>query len=249
MCRWSRWLLSGMIGWSASLQVACGDAIAPRGAAIDLDFILPTLETQRPAARVDKLSSALRDMPPRRSSSVAADELPPEFNEAAILLRYYTVAGFTDDAHQAYGTSVMHYFANHARQTVDLKLRYNGSEVTSTSGSTEDSFFLPWHRSMVTTATLGISGTCGHAVHAAGTHSVWDEFVTSGQGLLSWGHQGASSHGDDAQSPCLQNAGGPGGGGGWSDEQYYICYYYDWYDYLGAFLFREWVYCVPLDAE
>jgi hypothetical protein len=238
-----------MVGCGAMLHAACGDAVAPPGAAVDLDFVLPELETKLSAARVEKISGPLRIDPSRRSPPVAADALPPEFNEGAILLRYYTVAGFTDDAHQAYGTSVMHYFANRARQTVDLKLRYNGAEVTSTSGFTEESFFLPWHRSMVTTATLGISGTCGHAVHATGTHNVWDEFITSGQGLLSWGHKGASSNGDGSQSPCLQSGGGPGGGGGWGDEQYYICYYYDWYDYLGAFLFREWVYCVPLNAE
>jgi hypothetical protein len=237
-----------VVGCGASLPLACGDAVAPRSAVIDLDFVLPRLETTLPAARVEKSSTTLRSGPPDRSA-VAGDELPPEFNEGAILFRYYSVAGFTEDAQQAFGTSVMHYFANRARQAVDLKLRYNGAEVTSTSALTEDSFFLPWHRSMVTTATLGISGTCGHAVHASGTHNVWDEFITSGQGLLSWSKKAASSHDDGAQSPCLQSGGGPGAGGGWSDEQYYICYYYDWYDYLGAFLFREWVHCVPLNAE
>ncbi|MGH7720029.1 MAG: hypothetical protein ACREON_14455 [Gemmatimonadaceae bacterium] len=233
------------------LQVACADAVAPGATDRDLDIIVPKADPKLPAARIHVTSQALGANDPRAFARKGpmTDEIPPELeHQQAWIERYYTVAGFTGDAQQAYGTAVMSYFANNAEQTVDLRLRYNGSEVASTTGITGDSYLFPWRRSMYTQASLGISEACGHMVDATSKHRVWDEFITSNQGALSWGSETRSSYAGDSQSPCLRTGGG-GEGGGWGDQTWYICYYYDWFDYFGNFLYREWVYCVPLNAE
>ncbi|HJU66398.1 MAG TPA: hypothetical protein VJ596_12000, partial [Gemmatimonadaceae bacterium] len=118
---------------------------------------MPNLRLDLPATRVETTSQQTAGgRATGDAASIGADEVPPEFNDAAGLERYYTVAGFTEDAQQAYGTALMWYHANHAQQSVDLTLRYNGSEVTSTSALSEEAFWLPASRVMYTRASLPI---------------------------------------------------------------------------------------------
>lgn len=128
------------------------------------------------------------------------DEIPAEFSTSPSIFKAWVDTGFYDD--QAYGQAFMQYFANRARQTVQITLRNKNGMITSNSGESEDHNLLPNVRSIFTTTSAAAPGTCGYIVDATSVHKAWHEVITQSGGWLSWGLQTISNSKSVMQPTC-----------------------------------------------
>jgi hypothetical protein len=258
-----RWVL--VIG-AGVVQLACGESISPPSLARDLDIIVPQLGRAGLETRVTTVAreqprspAASFDLTPidEPSGGEGSGEIPPEWQPAPSILTYWTDAGFREGF--AWGQGFMHYFASHATQTVRLALRYNGSQVANTSGTSEESAFLPWFRDLWTSTSVQVGKTCGHMADATTGHTAWHQPPAPLGGLAKWGHQTASSGKGAAQSSCPPEvkadtvettepadpgggAGGGAGGNGW-----YTCYYYvEYYVDTGEIIYSAFLGCAGM---
>jgi len=145
----------------------------------------------------DAVGAAGRVVPHR---PLRADEIPPEFSTGPNIFKAWVDAGFYDD--QGYGQAFMQYFANRARQTVEIKLRNKNGVVTTNLGVSEDAHLLPNVRSIFTTTSVAAPGSCGNIVDATSVHSAWHEIITQSGGWLSWGRQTISNTKSVVQPAC-----------------------------------------------
>lgn len=126
-------------------------------------------------------------------------QMPPEFRDPPNILSYWVDAGFIGN--QAYGSASMRYRANYAKIALPIVLLYNNSEVTKTTGITEQTHYLPMIRDIQASATLGVSGSCGHRINATGLFNIHNQFPL-GKGWFAWGAQGVSGGATAAQPAC-----------------------------------------------
>lgn len=243
MTKQLRWVLVIATG---VVQLACGESIGPPSLARDLDIVVPQLERSGSETHVTTVARE-RERPPGISPiEIPIDEpsggLPPEWQSPPSIVSNESDAGFGTSS--VWGQGSMRYFASHARQTVHLTVRLNTSEVAKTSGTSEESAFLPWFRDLWTTARVQLDKTCGHTADASTEHTAWHQPPAPVGGLATWGKQTASSWAPAAQPPCppeitkdtvtttepASPGGGDDGGGGAGGIQWYTCYYYIEYD-------------------
>jgi hypothetical protein len=242
--RWFLVIATGVV------QLACGESIGPPTAARDLDIVVPQLERAGREVQVTTVAREQERTPGISPIVIPEDEptggegsgdIPPEWQPPPSIISYWTDAGF--GASSAWGQGFMRYFASHASQTVRLAVRFNNSQVASTSGTSEQSAFLPWVRELWTSASVQVGKSCGHAADASTQHSAWHQPPAPLGGLTKWGTESAPSYKGAAQFPCPPeiksdtvtttqpgNPGGEDGDGGAGGVQWYTCYYYIEYD-------------------
>lgn len=247
------------------VQLACGESIGPPSLARDLDIVVPQLERSGLETRVTTVARD-RDRSPGISAIVIPiDEpsggLPPEWQSAPSILNSGSDAWF--ETSSAWGQGFMRYFASHARQVVRLAVRFNTSQVANTSGTSEESAFLPWFRDLWTTASVQLGKACGHTADASTEHTAWHQPPAPIGGLATWGKQTTSSLKPAAQPACPPetrkdtitttepaNPGGGDGGGGAGGIQWYTCYYYVEYDVnTGEITYSAFLGCAGMGGE
>lgn len=149
------------------------------------------------------------------------EELPSEFEKPPTIIRWWTEVGFIPEENVAYAMGFMHYWANRARQTTTVHLRYGNHHVASRTNESAHDTWLPWYGELVTRSLVGLSGDCGHIVEGQSQHRAWHEAFTR-NGWFSWGHVTQSSTAVDVQPTCP-----PSGGGGEPSEPKCITVYED----------------------
>lgn len=127
-------------------------------------------------------------------------EMPSEFRQAPGIYRFWVDAGFLSG--RAYGQAGMEYFANHAEIFVQATLLRDYREITSTTGTDEHSFYFPATRQITTSASVGVSSSCGHTVNARGHGKIRHQFPLSKAGWFQWGHAGLTGHNSASQPAC-----------------------------------------------
>lgn len=126
-------------------------------------------------------------------------EMPAEFRYAPGILNYWVHAFFAGN--RAYGQAGMDYFATDGTVTVIASLFRDDRHITSTTGVSADSDFLPRTRSLIAQASMGISGTCGYLVNANGKFHIFNKFLVKGVSWLKWGDV-TESDDDTARLPA-----------------------------------------------
>ena len=172
-------------------------------------------------------------------------EMPAEFQENPTLLEYRTTVAFVEPD-GVYAQGYMRYFATDATQQVSLTLRFDDRTVASTSVTGVRENFLPAERTLVTTAPLGVNGSCGHYADGHSSHRVWHKFLISGWKFFSWGTFQDGSY-DQAEQPACPSSGTGGGGDQPYDTDCYSCQQWFWYE--DGQILDEWWECTPIDAR
>lgn len=131
-------------------------------------------------------------------------EMPAEFRQKPGILSYRVDAWFSGG--RAHGSAHMRYLANYGEIVVPVTLLYNNAEVTRTTGYAELASFLPMERDLYATASMGVTGSCGHTVNATGIFSIHNQFPLK-TGWFSWGHEKASGSDSESQPACACSAG------------------------------------------
>jgi hypothetical protein len=154
--------------------------------------------------------------------------------DPGLITLHWTDANFSGST-SAWGEAYMKYWATNADQTVSMGLRYKNSSVGSNSSHDANDDLFPASRELRTDTSMGITGSCGYAIDATGTHSVGMKFLASGaQGWLEWGKSTVSDTHSATQSACPTTSGGgqslASGGTG-----YVVCYYWIYYDAAGNY--------------
>ena len=176
-------------------------------------------------------------------------EMPPEFMTSPAILDAWTDAGFVESESRAYAMGFMKYLATNATQEVTLDLRFENDPVGTRSASGESADLLPYLRTLWTTATMGVSGSCGHLVDGSTVHKAWHQFLGAGWKFFSWGTDGRSSSDSKAQSSCEPPPPPPPptSGGGDGDEYQGGCELcQQWFYFIDGFLMDEWWECTSI---
>jgi hypothetical protein len=240
--------------WSTLvLSLGCVDAVAPRAPAGDLELFVPPLLPPETAIRMNAEHS-LDTAAHRPQRMLVQSEEDPSFSQPTSLT-VRADAGFNGTT--AYGQSLLNYWANTARSTVNLGIRYGNTNVGSTSATESASFTLPAARSLVASATMSVSA-CGNTANVGAAGIVWNETLSLSLSPVVFGrlestaNNAVSQAACEAQQPPDGGGGGSGGavgggdgGGGGNPAQWYICYYTLYYvggTYVG---FVFWG-CAPL---
>lgn len=127
-------------------------------------------------------------------------EMPVEFRQAPGIYGLWVDAGFVSG--RAYAQASMEYFANHAEIFVKAVLLRDNREITSTTGAEEHSFYLPATRHITASASVGVSGSCGHMLNASGHGKIRHQFPLLKMGWFQWGHAGRTGHASASQPEC-----------------------------------------------
>lgn len=234
------------LGATLLLAYGCVDAVVAPDAARDLELFVPSLVHSRTAAGADTTTRPHREL-------TQEDADPSLTQPTSITVR--ADAGFNGTT--AYGQSLVNYWANTARSTATLGIRYNNANVGSTSATESASFTLPAWRSLVANATYAVS-TCGNTANVGASGVAWNEMLSLTLSPVVFGRIESSDIKAAAQAACesqqpIEGGGGSGGGavgggspdGGGSPMQWYICYYTDYYwngFYVGSILWG----CSPI---
>lgn len=152
-------------------------------------------------------------------------------------------AGFATDHMVAYGQALGRSRGSYYKNSVRLRLFYQGTTVAENEGEMMDSclcahFWSPWGE--IANTTIGVGNECGHMVQANSRHDARLDFTTPVKVYTLLAQSGTDS--DQAQQPACGVASQPGGGG---DGEWYICYWEDIYTAEGVFLRRNELGCVP----
>lgn len=230
----------------------CAESTAPPTAAgnYDLAIVVPQLNVPQGQLKGQQPNAADVIPPPDGSGGT------PDYNQVALLNRYWTDAGFYSQA-IGYSQGYMNFSGTDYDETTTVSLDLNGSPLDSRDGESAGSFAWPFsaHDAWVN-ANIGISGSCGHAISGTSSHKAWNSFFTSNQATLTWGTVIATSdHLPVSQPPCppptIDSSVTPGSGGdnGQIDpgtgSNWVICYWEDIYE-GGVFQQRIDLGCSPI---
>lgn len=175
-------------------------------------------------------------------------EMPSEFASSPAIYDFGTKVEFLPAENRVIAQGTMSYLASHASQNVTLSLRFDNSPIASTEALGENSDWLPWFRGLSTTASLGVSGACGHLADGGTIHKAWHQFLVGGWKFLSWGNEARSSN-DSAEQPQCAPSPPPSGGGG-PDEYEDSCWLcQQWFYYIDGEIVDEWWECDPIDGR
>jgi hypothetical protein len=164
------------------------------------------------------------DQLPDAGPTPPSGEIPPEFQMAPSITRKETDAGFSST--EAWGQSNMTYFGSHARQVLNLALRFNNAQVANPSFKTEAADLFPNWRGLWTDGRVVTPNPCGHTLQATSEHSAWHQFPLVGS-WSTWGNTTQSTTKSAQQPPCAPDEPTAGGGGG---PDFYVCYCLDYYN-------------------
>lgn len=126
-------------------------------------------------------------------------QMPSEFRTGPGILRYWVDAGFT--ASRAWAAAGMDYYATDGTVTVQGTLFRNDRFITSSTGISSESSFLPAHRSLTAYTSMGISGSCGYMVNSHGKFDILNKFLLKSQ-WLKWGESTRTRDTTAVQPPC-----------------------------------------------
>lgn len=231
----------------AAGATACSEPTAA-GAARDLDLFLPPIEQmgaplglaigepdEPPPERESDPGPTPIDgaPPPTYTDSVApdtvwaGDSLPPgapeELRRPVTILTYWSDAMISSG--YAWGVAFMEYIAAAAEQALTLNLTYNMRPLTSVTVNEAQSFFLPVHSKVKTTASIPVTATCGLALLATSSHLAKNEFQIFPRPIL-FSKEQVSSQGNATQPACQDEqppppppSDGSSGGGGPAPEE------------------------------
>lgn len=219
----------------AALAIAaCDDAAGPSPpAAQDLDIFVPALASREPPDDFGDRSSLSED--PGEDADV-----PDEFDAAPAILRSRLIVDFTST--RAYAQAMMEFWGNRGRQDVALDLHYGGKVIATKTASGRRSEILPGIYRIYTTASVAVSGDCGHMADGASNHDAWHEY-----GAWEWGSETQENFDDEAQPDCEKEERIVQGGNNEDDAEWYICYYTHYYDAeTGVYLYTKFHGCEPL---
>jgi hypothetical protein len=186
------------------------------------------------------------------------DELPSWYGEAASIINNSADAGFA--AGNAYAQALTEYLANRASHSVTLMVQINGSTLaTVPSGPVSDSHLIPGDYSLLAANVSVPVSECGNTAIGNSAHAAWNEFITSGQSLLSWGRVDRQSTHSASQPECQlvddstattnpPGGGGGGGGEGGGGTRWYMCYWLVTY-VIGTEVSRQFLGCHALTDE
>jgi hypothetical protein len=221
-------------------------------------LVIAACNDNDPSAPIDSAIAAPELMIEGGAGYPTAEEfaaMPAEFGLSPTLTRYWTDAGFIAHENKAYGQSFMEYWATNARQELKLDLRFeHGSPISKFALSENDNWFPAW-RTLWTTTSLGVMGSCGHIVEGAATHSAWHKFLFDGWKALRWGDKTRPSSDSDFQPYCPPppqdgevddgEGGGDGttSGGGDYEGECEICQ--QWFYVIAGNIVDEWWECEP----
>lgn len=222
----------------AAMLMACEDTVAPeRAVPADLDVFVPELAR---AAVVDTI---------RGSGDRPAAGEETDWGEAWIISSTIE-AGFRPN--YGFSQAAMEFWATEASIDLSMTLRYGNQAIGSGAGQASFVNWLPWRERINTSATVGITGACGHIVDANAIYDVKNRFQPDGIVLTS----ASISRPAVAQQPaCVPPDPTPvkvtkevkGGGDNDEDSDWYICYYTYYYSNVtGALLYTEFHGCQPL---
>jgi hypothetical protein len=155
-----------------------------------------------------------------------------------------------------------YYEGNRATHTGPYRITKGGSEVWSgTVSGAHGGFlglFLPGEKHFANEHNGRFAQTCDLSVMGTSSHYAW--YAAPGLGgfpSVEWGHATDNAHDTDDQpacpeSPPIQRDTTPeppvGTGISFCDGplKWYLCWAIDWYDQYGNYMYREWLYCMPL---
>jgi hypothetical protein len=193
-----------------ALLAACSDVVAPHGGVA-------------PAAAYQK------DLPPDGDTPEPdTTEWPEEFDQSPSIIEARVEAGF--DGPIAYAQAYMRYFANRARQTVNLELQKGSRTVRPPAAVGYEEHLFPWVRELWTPVSIRLDSSCGYLANGWARHEAWHEVRAPGGTLAKWHGEGRSSAGSAQQPGCSGSGGGGGEPGG--GESGTTCYYVDWYGFI-----------------
>ena len=177
-------------------------------------------------------------------------EMPSEFATEPSINVYSTDVGFSSQEGRAFAHGYMSYLASDASQDVTLDLRFENDPIGSSNAYGEQSNWLPWVRTLATTAYIGVSGDCGHLADGRTNHKAWHKFLVGGWKFMSWGNEARSSADSREQPACPPPppppTGTPGGGG--DDEYDTGCEFcQEWLYFMDGELVDIWWECQPID--
>jgi hypothetical protein len=237
--------------WSALLLVAAA-ACSEGGSPVDtpweraFDIAVPTfrqLSTTTPEPVRSQPTSAVAasyshdpaDLPDDYAQLLASGTLITHASEAD--------AGFATDHMVAYGQALGRSRGSYYKNSVKLRLFYQGSAVAENSGEMMDSclclhLWSPWGE--IANTTIGVGTECGHMAQVDARHDARLDFTTPVKVYTLLAQSGTDSE-QAFQPPC--GVASQNGGGG--DGEWYICYWEDWYNEDGIFLRRVELFCAP----
>jgi len=237
--------------WPALLLVAAA-ACSEGGNPVDMpwehafDIAVPTFrplssltpETAQPQP-IDSVAASYSynpaDLPAGYEQVLAAGVLITEASSAD--------AGFAGDHMVAFGQALGRSRGSYYRNSVKLKLFYQGAAVSENEGEETASclcanFWSPWGD--IANTTIGVGTECGHMAMVNSRHEARLDLTTPLKVFTLLAQTGTDS--DQAQQPPCGVASVTGGGG---EGEWYICYWEDIYSETGLFLRRNQLGCTP----
>jgi len=241
--------------WPALLLVAAA-ACTEGGSPVDtpweraFDIAVPTfrqLSSVTPNATepqpIDSVAASYSydpaDLPDGYAQVIAAGSLISEPSAAD--------AGFAGDHMVAYGQALGRSRGSYYRNSVKLRLFYQGTAVSENEGEETAScvcahFWSPWGD--IANTTVGIGTECGHMVMANSRHEARLDLTTPLKVYTLLSQAGTDS--DQAHQPPCGVATERGGGG---ENEWYICFWEDIYSEDGIFLRRVELGCSPYNGN
>lgn len=244
-------------------MVACAETTAPHPP--NPDRMIPVANVGEPDICFDETHNEIpcppsdppSDPPPGGGDGLDENPPPPdadvpsEFTFTSFGLKYTELA-VRDRVATAHG--VVYFFANRGIGRTDIQLRTStGASYSGLPGEVEYSSFLPWHASMETHATLGVTTACGATIEASSKWTIMFEYPTPTGSLWQWQKKAATEAATPVmQSPCdaeqkpapTSPSGGSGPPG--QGETGQTCYWLvTWNIYTGEIIQETFVGCDP----